>query len=132
MNPKKATRLVGHLPGPLEITTRFVRDRLTATSWRDRTYIEDLIVLERILRRGGPANWTEAVMLGRLRRLYPVESSCIVREIEVGLYTSPKEFWRLQRLHQAKEVRRRKELEEEKSAELEEERKRWLDAGGKP
>lgn len=129
------------------IKTQFVRDRLRETAWKDREYIADLKELEELhAAKGGYRGISHAMAHRYLWERYPVEHDCIEKEIEEGIYTPPEEFRRLvaewkeaqrrkeaeRRLKEAEEMRQRLERKRREQEWLEEERRKWLEAGGRP
>lgn len=121
-----------------EPQTVFVLERLKETSWEDRSYIGDLMYIERVLLAGGPRGWAGNMSFHRFRETYPVEITFIRREIRDEVYTSPIEFRRARKEHeralQADEEKwqrhnRERQLEEQR---LDTERRRkWLEHGGR-
>ncbi|MBE3577564.1 MAG: hypothetical protein IMX00_07710 [Limnochordales bacterium] len=122
-----------------DVRTRFVLDRIKGTSWKHRSYIEHLQIIEDTIIAGGPRSYIESMAFCYYRDKYPIEAECIQKEIRQGIYTSPSEFRRLLHEHrlkvQAEELRllreRRRRLAEERK-QMQEERKLWLSLGGKP
>ncbi len=131
-----------------EIKTRFVRDRVREVSWKERQYIYDLRLIERIF--SGPALGFAFGMSGAPKRLhaaYPAESECIRLEIREGRYVDPDSFhenraaftadWAAERQAQAEraasdEAARQRRRDEDRLAELRQERDTWLVLGGRP
>lgn len=118
------------------IITQFVKDRLKETRWKDREYIYDLGYLERIIEKGKPEHYPEALLYHDLCRRYPVEAMCIRKEIREGIYISPEEFRELlkeyRRCKRLTDEMKRQKWEQERREREEEEWKNWIMAGGRP
>jgi hypothetical protein len=74
------------------IRTQFVRDRLRATRWEDREYVQLLMGIERVISQGGPRNDAARLMYDRLVRRYPVEHGAIFTELRRGEVTTDSNF----------------------------------------
>ena len=74
------------------IRTQFVRDRLRATRWEDREYVQLLMGIERVICQGGPRNDAARLMFERLVRRYPVEHGAILTELRRGEVTTDSNF----------------------------------------
>lgn len=115
---------------PWQPATRFVWDRIRATSYTDREYIAALLHAERLLDGHPVRGFAANVALRTLLDIYPAECNCIKRELREGAYTPPSEF---RRLKDEAEAKLRREAEAIKLARQEEEMddyRWWLDQGG--
>jgi hypothetical protein len=74
------------------IRTQFVRDRLRATRWEDREYVQQLMGIERVIIQGGPRNGVAQLLYDRLVRRYPVEHGAILTELHRGEVTTDSSF----------------------------------------
>lgn len=124
-----------------KIKTQFVRDRLQETKWEDRGYIETLMSLENSIElhmRGRSPGWAGGMMHAIMRKDYPVEYTCIRREMEEGIRTSLDEFVKMKADHD-QEVAQRKiealerdmQAQDEQRSREKELRKQWCELGGK-
>ena len=114
------------------IRTQFVKDRMAETSWNDRKYIYDLELLERFVMRGGPKSYNEAMVFWHTRDPHLLEFECIEKEIRDGAYTSPEKFRQLVITRERDKAAKAKLTEQRRKAEEDEERRQWLELGGKP
>ncbi len=119
------------------IRTQFVRDRLRATRWEDREYIQQLMGMERVMSQGGPKNSAARLLYDRLVRRYPVEHGAIFTELHRGEVTSEAAFRLLceaQRVVWQRQEQFNRDIEDQaerkKLDRLTRERKDWLLQGG--
>ncbi|HHV54958.1 MAG TPA: hypothetical protein GXX55_05895 [Firmicutes bacterium] len=114
-----------------EIKTKFVLDRLKETSWVNRKYIKDLQFLEYLI-SGGRNCFAGAIGYSALSSEYPIESECIRKEIQEGIYTPPPEFRKLVDEHiRKRQLEKLREIRAQQRREKTE-RNLWLKMGGKP
>lgn len=118
-----------------EIRTRFVRDRLREMSFKDRNRFAELVHFEdlAVARIAGERlGWAGGSFYGQFRQAQPVEAECIERELREGIYTPPEEYRRLLREHRRAVRREAAEAAAARRRSLEDERKAWIEAGGRP
>ena len=114
------------------LRTQFVKDRMAETSWNDRTYIYDLELLEKFVTRGGPKSYNEVMVFWHTRDPHSLEFECIKKEIRDGVYTSPEEFRQLVATREREKAAKAELAEQRRKAEEDEERRQWLELGGRP
>ncbi|MCK4429578.1 MAG: hypothetical protein KAU95_04325, partial [Candidatus Aenigmarchaeota archaeon] len=107
--------------------SKFVKKKIKETSWKDREYIKDLIMIEQYVLVGN-LGLTTGYIVGRLKSKYPKEWKIIHQEL------NPKEYKKT--LKEEREERLKEKGEEEKfeKEEAKEERrdlKMWKKLGGK-
>ncbi|MHB1544025.1 MAG: hypothetical protein ACYCS1_01990 [Gammaproteobacteria bacterium] len=88
------------------VKTRFVPDRIRETSFEDRErMIRPLLAFERLITSQG-------YIAGMARRMcentFPVETACILRELNDGIHTSNEEYVRLLQTHNRRTARQRR------------------------
>lgn len=78
-----------------ESKSRFIRDRVRETAWRDRAYIGDLVFMESVILDHGPHSFGGGMAFAYAKRRLPVEHDCLMRELRDNVYTPPEEFHNL-------------------------------------
>jgi hypothetical protein len=117
------------------IRSQFIKDRLRETKWEDRKYIDALLFLEQILRKGGPSGFAGAMAFRCLSDHYPVELRALRLEISEGksidseVLTAIREEYAME-LTRRDEERNRSRHEQEDD--MKREYQRWLELGGQP
>ena len=114
------------------ISTRFLRDRLSETTFNQRQWIITLAQYDKLTVEGGPLGFASNMLYRQLEDAYPVETHCILREIRDGIYTPPDVYHRLLREHEEVQERKNVEVEAQRARELEALRQAWLKEGGRP
>lgn len=71
------------------ISTRFLRDRLTETTFERHQWIVALAQYDLLTVDGRPRGFASNMLYRQLEDAYPDETECIRREIQDGTYTPP-------------------------------------------
>lgn len=110
-----------------DIKSRYIRDKIKQTKWKNRQYIHSLKCIE-LLAPGKTFGLTTGYAWMNLPRMYPDEWEAIWTEINPEGYNE----WRSQKKREVKAEQRaiRKEKEREK-IEINKEKAEWLEMGGK-
>jgi hypothetical protein len=114
------------------IRTRFVKERLSETSWQRRDYIADLRGIERTIESNGPHGGAGNLAWGSIIMSYPVEVECVGKEIREGLYTPPEEFQRLLAAYEQRTIGEDRAAEDSRHQADAAAKQAWIDAGGRP
>lgn len=125
------------MPDYATIKTQFVQQRLRATRWEDRQYVQELMAIERLLLHGGIRTAAARLLYERLVKRYPVEYSAIAVELRRGELTSDAQFKLLSEAqsvlwNRQDELDRRQEEQKQKRKDekLDRERTQWHRMGG--
>lgn len=120
-----------------QIRTEFVRDCVRRTRWEERSYIEDLMRIERYTIHGH-VNWMDAMRNERLLRCYTLEHEAICDEVLTRGLASAAVLQRLESERRDRQERRRLEVrladkrKRSEEEQLRRKREEWLSMGGKP
>ena len=109
--------------------SKFVKEKIKKTSWKNREMIDDLIFLEdyitgKIKRLG----WSGGMKLHEIKSTYKKEYATIYKELDPKGY---KKLLDRNKKEKEQEKREDKKFREEEMKELMKERKEWKKAGGK-
>jgi hypothetical protein len=112
----------------LDTKSKFVKNKIRMTRWKDLEYIEDLLFLEKAILGKTPKSWLSGYKLYGLMDRYKTEYRKIKDELNPG--------WREKERKEALDVEQKELREEEKwKAECLREavikKKEWLKLGGK-
>lgn len=122
-----------------EAVSGHVQQKITQVEWTYREFIDNLVIIESLVLRGGPKSFAEAMQWRSLRRMYPADFRCIEDELQ-QLKASDSEGYRqlLQERERKREAgRARRKAGADAIAALEEkqrndEKRVWLSVGGRP
>jgi hypothetical protein len=71
------------------VETRFLKDRIRETAFQDRgKMVLPLLSFERMAKTG-PSGYVSAMHYGSIKHRFPVETQCIILELQKGIYTPP-------------------------------------------
>lgn len=122
-----------------QIRTEFVRRELRRTRWKDRSYINTLMLVEELFAQGGARHMAEGMWLHAISQRYPAAVHAIRSELRYGKVLTDEELQQWMAERRREEERKRKEWEEEQKRRREEEqeherldREEWLAMGGLP
>ena len=107
--------------------TKFVRDKIKLTHWEDRHYIDVLLDFEKIISRGGPWQWAQALWYHGMVEKYKKEWTAIYKEMKPQQYGKFIEREKQQQMEDKKSKEHRRQIAIQKEL-LEEEE--WRKARG--
>ena len=111
------------------VKSEFIKDKIKKTKFEDRDYIDDLILLEKvIIGKIKNLGWLGHMKLYGLQSKYKKEYKTIFKELNPKGYAKELAF---EKKEIEKEKREEKELEKEMKREEEKERESWMRVGGK-
>lgn len=109
-----------------EPKTEYVKGKLRKTRWKDHDYIENLMKLEKFVASGEKIqNFSHAMAVRNLTSEHSKDYLAILKELNPEGYEKTLKKMR-------EDNARLADVEKEMKEEMEEKRKAWLKAGGKP
>ena len=112
-----------------KIKSKFIKEKIKKTKWKDSEYIDDLMFLEdAILNDFNNLGMSGNMKLSSLKYSYSKEYKVIYKELDPKGWKEEQEQEKKQAIEEAEEERR---YNEEERLEEEQERKEWKKAGGK-
>ena len=112
--------------GKMEIKSNFVKGQLKVTKWKDRSYIYDLIKIEKFA-LGREFGMATPYLRARLMHSYPIQWKAIWLELNPQRYKKNAEYKKKEREREKIEAAR---FRREEALELKRERKGWREGGG--
>ncbi len=107
----------------LNIKTQYVKEKLKTAHWENRSYIDDLLSLERLITKGAEC-FAEGLQFHSLRNQYPSDYLAILKELNLKRYVAEKKSIDLEK--QRDELLDFKEKLEDETL-----KEGWKKAGGK-
>jgi hypothetical protein len=112
-----------------KVKSKFIKDKINKTKFKDRDYIDDLMFFERVI-----LNKFEHLGMGGNMKLHGLKSS-YKKEYEAIFKELDSKAWKKYQEEEKKEKQREKAEEkkwdEEERKEKKEHKKAWVEAGGK-
>ncbi len=110
-----------------EIKSKFIKEKIKRTRWKDRKYIDNLIKIEK-LALGKNFGLVTGYIEINLREDYPKEWEIIYKEVNPKGY---EKMIKREKEEKEREEKEQKEFEEECRKEQEQLKKEWKEMGGK-
>lgn len=110
-----------------KVKSKFIKEKIKSTKWKDRDYIDDLIAIECYV-KGEMFGLGTGHKAKSLEGEYPKEWVAIWKELEPKKYEKNRKIDERERRREEKEER---EMEEEEMIEEELDREDWKRVGGK-
>lgn len=112
-----------------KIKSNFIKERIKKTKWRNRVYIEDLIFLEQIItKRIKNLGWLGNMKLYGLKSRYKKEFGIIFKELDPKEW---KKYQKKEKIEKNQEKISMIKILKKAEKEFQENKKDWIEAGGR-